>query len=318
MLYPLKFTPIFKERVWGGYKLCSILNKSINLNGKVGESWELSALDGDESVVVNGHLAGNTIRELIEIYMDELVGQKVFNQYAFEFPLLFKFLDADDDLSIQVHPSNEIALEKYNCLGKTEMWYIVDAEPEAKIYLGFKHEIDATICSELVREANLEQALQEYEVKPGDAFLVPAGTVHAIGKGILLAEIQQSSDITYRLYDYNRKDAKGNLRELHVEEALQALSFDYNFSPVLKLKGEKLLENEIFNVNKISFSGKIIRNYSDLDSFVVLMCVEGAASLEWNTESIELKKGELVFLPAEIEQVELYSMNMVGILEVNI
>ncbi|MDR1678982.1 MAG: class I mannose-6-phosphate isomerase [Prevotellaceae bacterium] len=312
MLYPLKFQPIFKSRIWGGTKLHTQLGKAVPKGETIGESWELSALAGNESVVANGTLAGKTINELMDIYKSELLGKQVFKRFEGKFPLLFKFIDAADNLSIQVHPNDEIAETKHNSSGKTEMWYIIDAEPEAKLYLGFTERISSEYCADLVKNAALEQKLQEYKVKAGDAFFIPAGLVHALGKGILLAEIQQSSDITYRLYDYNRRDSQGNFRELNVTDALDAIDFENNFSPKINIKGEALLCSNYFNVNKLSFLGEITRDYSDLDSFVVLMCVNGKVEIG----DLKIAKGETMLIPAILANITLKAKKKTEILEV--
>ncbi|MBP5742670.1 MAG: class I mannose-6-phosphate isomerase, partial [Paludibacteraceae bacterium] len=227
MLYPLKFKPILKNRIWGGSKLGTLMNKAVKNDENIGESWELSGLEGNESVVENGYLAGNTINELVEVYLDELVGQKVYDTFGQSFPLLFKFIDANDKLSVQVHPDDDMAQELYGTNGKTEMWYIIDAEKDAELYIGFDGKVDAKQCEEHIKNGTLADVLTVHKVKKGDAYFIPAGTVHAIGKGIILAEIQQSSDITYRLFDYDRKDKDGNKRELHLENALNALHYEY-------------------------------------------------------------------------------------------
>ncbi len=312
MLYPLKFQPILKPRIWGGTKLQSQFGKTTPTNEPIGESWELSAVAGDVSVVANGALAGETLTNLLKMHREDLVGKKVFSKYKFEFPLLFKFLDANEKLSIQVHPNDEVAFEKHGCSGKTEMWYIIDTEPEAKIYLGFNEKMTVENCINCIKNATLEEKLQEYSVKAGDVFSIPAGTVHALGKGILLAEIQQSSDITYRLYDYNRRDKNGNLRELHLEQALQVVDFDANFSSRIIPAGEELLRNDYFNVNKISFESEITRDYSALDSFVVLMCTKGKGEIG----GLDIAMGETVLVPAVMKNVSLQADCQTEILEI--
>jgi mannose-6-phosphate isomerase len=311
MLYPFKFKPILKHRIWGGSKLQTQLGKDIANGEKIGESWELSAIAGDESVVVNGNLKDKTINELIEKFGEKLLGHKVFEQFGRKFPLLFKFMYAEDNLSIQVHPNDEVAFANHGCSGKIEMWYIIDAEPNAKLYLGFNEKINAETCADCVKNATLEQKLQEYEVKAGDAFFIPAGMIHALGKGILLAEIQQSSDITYRLYDYDRRDARGKARELHVEQALKTIDFDNDFSPKIDIKGEELFSCDYFNVNKFSFSERLERNYSELGSFVVLMCTNGKAKIG----DLEIEKGETVLIPAIIKKIVLQADCETEILE---
>jgi len=230
MLYPLKFQPILKDKIWGGKKLKNLFNKAAETD-KLGESWELSGYENDESVVTNGFLAGNNLAELIEIYMDELVGDKVYNQYGLSFPLLFKLIDANENLSIQVHPGDEVAAERHNSYGKTEMWYVVDADPDGKLIIGFTKDCTREEYLDALDNDKVEDLLQHVPVKKGDVFFIPAGLVHAIGKGVVVAEIQQSSDITYRIYDFKRVDEQGNERELHTEQALDVIDFTASLHP---------------------------------------------------------------------------------------
>ncbi|MDR3704741.1 MAG: mannose-6-phosphate isomerase [Paludibacteraceae bacterium] len=322
MLYPLKFQPILKQRIWGGNKLKTIYNKTSEFDGNLGESWELSGIAGDESVVVNGELAGNTINELLEVYLDDLVGSKVFEKYQFTFPLLFKLIDANDKLSIQVHPNDEVAMEKHGCLGKTEMWYVIDAEDGAELTVGFSQPVDKDIYLQHFQRGTLESILKKEKVHAGDVFFIPAGLVHAIGKGVLLAEIQQSSDITYRIYDYNRVDAKGESRELHSERALEVINFDNTINAKVDYQNRinepvLLVACDYFNVNKISFDKTIIRDHSDFDSFVVYMCVSGSFEIDCQDGSIEkMMKGETILVPAEIGEIQLVAKSLVDVLEV--
>lgn len=306
-LYPLKFTPILKERIWGGTKLISVLNKPIS-DKKIGESWELSACAGEDSKVNNGFLAGNTLTELIEIYMGELVGESVYQHYGLNFPLLFKIIDAAENLSIQVHPDDETAAERHNSFGKTEMWYIMDAEPGAELIVGFNNGITKEKYIESVQNNSTENILKKVPVSKGDVVYIPAGLVHAIGKGILLAEIQQSSDITYRIYDYNRLDDKGNPRQLHVEQALDVINFESVENPKTIYKEiineiVPLVFSDYFTTNLIKFDKQIIRNYGDIDSFKVYMCTEGAYKILFNGEYTHVNKGETILIPASIGEV---------------
>jgi len=231
-LYPIRFSPIYKEKIWGGSRLKTILNKKIT-SDKIGESWEISAVQDNISLVENGFLEGNTLEEIISIYMGELVGEKIYEKFGIEFPLLFKFIDANDKLSIQVHPDNDLAKQRHQAYGKTEMWYVINAENDAEIIVGFNKEIDKYQYTKAVKENTLIKLLNKEKVKKSDAFYIPSGRVHAIGKGVLLAEIQQTSDITYRIYDWDRKDANGQERELHTEWALDAI--DYKFYKEYKI-----------------------------------------------------------------------------------
>ena len=201
-LYLLKFEPILKEKIWGGAKLKNLFNKK-SISAKTGESWEISDLENNASVVANGPLAGISIQELLKEYKAELVGKKVFENFGIKFPLLIKYIDAAENLSIQLHPDDVIAKEKHNSFGKTEMWYIVQADEGAELILGFKEPISKSKYVELVESNELPQALNRVKVAVGDAFIIPPGLIHAIGEGVVLAEIQQTSDVTYRIYDWD-------------------------------------------------------------------------------------------------------------------
>ena len=322
MLYPLKFNPILKDKIWGGTKLQKLFNKQSS-SACVGESWELSGYEGDESVVSNGFLAGNTLPELIEVYMGELVGDKIFNKFGLAFPLLLKLIDANDDLSIQVHPDDEVAAMRHNSFGKTEMWYVVDAEPDAQLIIGFPEDSSKEEYVEALEKGKVEDILQKVNVKKGDVFFIPAGLVHAIGKGVIVAEIQESSDITYRIYDYNRKDEKGNERELHIEQALDVIDFRAAKEPKIKYdnlenKVVNLTTNEFFTTNIIRFNQKLERNYAELDSFVAYMCMEGKAHVQYNNEEIAIIEGDTILIPAVLDQIILQPEKECTLLEVYI
>lgn len=225
-LYPFKFQPILKERLWGGTKLKDLLNKPSS-SDITGESWELSAVKGDVSIIENGPLAGTSLQEAINHHPQALLGKSVTNRFGTEFPILIKFIDAKQDLSIQLHPNDELAKERHNSFGKTEMWYIMQADPGAELIVGFKQDMTKENYEKHLNEGKLTDILNYEKVKEGDTFFINTGKVHAIGAGILLAEIQQTSDITYRVYDFNRKDKEGNLRELHTELAIDAIDYSY-------------------------------------------------------------------------------------------
>ncbi|MDD2286153.1 MAG: class I mannose-6-phosphate isomerase, partial [Paludibacter sp.] len=229
-LYPLKFTPILKDKIWGGSTLKKLFNKPSETD-KLGESWELSGYNGDISVASNGFLAGKSLGELIENYKGDLVGSQVYDRFGRTFPLLFKLIDANDNLSIQVHPGDEVALERHNSFGKTEMWYVIDAEPEGELIIGFKKDCTKEAYLKALEDGNLGDLLQCVKVAKGDVLFIPAGLVHAIGKGVVLAEIQQTSDITYRIYDYNRLDENGKERDLHTEDVLDVIDFTASSDP---------------------------------------------------------------------------------------
>lgn len=311
MLYPLKFKPIYKERIWGGRKIETAFGKKLPEGEKIGESWELSGVDGDVSVVSNGQLKGNSLQELIEIYMGDLVGDKVFDKYGEEFPLLIKLIDAADNLSIQVHPDDKLAAERHHSFGKTEMWYVVGHEQGAELYLGFNQPVTKEKYLEYLNAGRLAELLTAYKVQDGDSYFIPAGTIHAIGKGLLIAEIQQTSDITYRVFDWNRVDPKtGQGRELHTELALDAIEYksrsDYKTVAAPKVNASVPLEKcPYFQTNSLVVEGETVRDYAPLDSFVVYICLDGSLELEYEGGTETVKKGETVLLPAEIDEVTL-------------
>ena len=225
-LYPLKFKNIFKDKIWGGQKINTILGKDYTPLSNCGEMWVVSGVEGNQSIVENGFLAENELNEVVEIYMGDLVGEEVYEKYGNEFPVLIKFIDANDFLSIQVHPDDNLAKKRHAGNGKTEMWYIVEASPEAELISGFSKKVDKETYLEHLQNKTLKEILNFERVKAGDVFYMPAGRVHAIGPGILLAEIQQTSDITYRIYDWDRLGVDGSLRELHTDLALDAIDFE--------------------------------------------------------------------------------------------
>ncbi len=323
-LYPLKFKPVYQERIWGGNRLHSLLNKASCQNGGCGESWELSAVEGHVSVVSNGFLAGNDLQELIEIYLGDLVGERVYEQYGDEFPLLTKFIDTAQDLSIQVHPDDKLAKERHNAYGKTEMWYVLHADKGAHLNSGFNQEVDRQKYIEYLESGRLIELLNFEEVKAGDVFFIPAGRVHSIGKGIILAEIQQTSDVTYRIYDYDRKDKNGNKRELHTDWALDAIDYSYcdryktNYQAV-KNKTTEIVTCPYFTTNIIEFDQEITKDISAIDSFVIYICIEGNFEIFWNNETERVIKGDTILIPATLEE---YSLKPTGglakVLEVHI
>jgi mannose-6-phosphate isomerase len=305
-LYPLKFNPIYLEKIWGGNRIKTILGKDFSSHPNCGESWEISAVEGHISEVSNGFLKGNNLTELVEVYMGDLVGDKVYKKYGLEFPLLFKFIDANDDLSIQVHPNDEMAAERHNAYGKTEMWYVIHADKGGLINAGFNRQITREEYLEYLRNGKLTEVLCYDEVDPGDVFFMPAGRVHAICKGVLLAEIQQTSDITYRIYDYDRKDAQGNTRELHTDLALEAIDFTYREDyktkyNVEKNKSSEIVHCEYFTTNVLHFSEEVEKDYHLLDSFIVYMNLEGRFSIEFENGEEVIEKGETVLVPASLE-----------------
>jgi mannose-6-phosphate isomerase len=305
-LYPLKFDTIFKEKIWGGQKMKTILGKDFSPLKNCGETWEISGVAGNLSQVADGPLKGATLPELIEEFKGDLVGNKVYEQYGTEFPLLIKFIDAAQDLSIQVHPDDQLAKERHNSLGKTEMWYVFQADEGAKLISGFSKETNKKEYLDHLNSGKLTDILNEEKVEAGDCFYLPAGRVHTIGAGLLLAEIQQSSDVTYRIYDFDRTDDEGNKRELHTEQALDAL--DYKHYSQYKTEYQRGLNKEIplvksqyFQTNLLEFSTGIIREHYDKDSFVIYTCFEGSAEIDVLGQTTKISMGEAVLAPQNAE-----------------
>lgn len=320
-LYPLKFEPVLKEKLWGGTTLVSRYYKKADPARKYGESWELSSITGDLSVVSNGFLAGNNIEELIEVYMGDITGDAVFEKFGNEFPLLIKLIEAREDLSIQVHPGNTMAKERHKAYGKTEMWYILESERDSKIFTGFKEEITRETYLDALHSGELVSLLNIETPQPGDTFFTPAGRIHAIGSGIILAEIQQTSDITYRISDWNRKDSKGKSRDLHNDLAMDAIDFkaagENKISKKITLnKTENLVNCEFFTTNIICFNELISKDYNLIDSFVIYLCTEGEFLIRWDGNSEPVMKGDTVLLPAMIKEVVLEPSPEAKLLEI--
>lgn len=318
-LYPMKFTPILKETVWGGKKLKKLLGKDFDPLPNCGESWEISGMPGHVSVVNNGFLEGNELPELIEVYMGELAGEQVFDRFGTTFPLLVKFLDTSDDLSIQVHPGDSMALERHQSRGKAEMWYVVDAEPGAEIMLGFRDDVTPGLFREKLFDKSLQDLLQAYTVRPGDVFYIPPGQIHAIGKGVTLCEIQQASDITYRVYDWDRPGIDGNPRKLHIEEAMEALDFSSRDGRIAYESKDntpvELINSPEFTSRLLVFNRQINQEYFFVDSFVVYVCLKGRFSIQYAGGNEKVKAGECVLIPAEINNVGLEPEGLCQILE---
>ncbi|MFT6959417.1 MAG: mannose-6-phosphate isomerase [Polaribacter sp.] len=313
-LHPLKFTPVFKYRLWGGEKLKSVLNKEYSeLN--IGESWEISDVEEGETVVDSGFFQGKTLKDLTETYKAAFLGKGVYEKFGNKFPLLIKFIDAKTPLSIQVHPGNEIAKERHNSFGKNEMWYVMEADKDAELIVGFDEKLDKKDYDTYVIDGSILEVMHHENVAEGDTFYIPTGRVHAIGSGVLLAEIQQTSDITYRIYDYNRVDAKtGVLRDLHNDLAVDVIDFEcheeYKTNYETKTNASnKLVHSPYFTTNFLIIKGTLKKNYVLLDSFVIYICVDGSLELNHNDESYSLKKGETMLLPASIDTIELKSLS---------
>lgn len=313
-LYPLKFAPILKTKIWGGEKLHSVLGKE-KIGNKIGESWEISGVDGDFSVVENGSFKGENLKSLILKYKEKLVGKSIYARYKENFPLLVKFIDAKEKLSVQVHPDDELASQRHDTLGKTEMWYIVQADPEAKIITGFQNGINKDDYLSHLKNDTLEEILNKEVVKSGDAFYIKAGLIHAIGAGVLLAEIQETSDITYRIYDYNREGIDGEPRELHTQLALDAIDYSNNDDYKIRYTAKENNLNSL--VDCAYFTTQLLNLKKEhnfklpihSDCFVILMCVEGNAVIQYEEGNEHIKLGECMLIPADLKELSISSNN---------
>ena len=316
MLYPIRFKPLLKERIWGGKELLAKAKAGkatkIDPTKPYGESWELSAVEGDVSEVANGFLKKNNLEEIIEVYMGELIGDKIYEKYGLTFPLLIKSLDCHDVLSVQVHPDDKLAAERHNSYGKTEMWYVSGCKPGAALYVGFKNTaITREEYLQALNEDRLPEIMNRVEVKPGDVFFIPAGTIHALGKGCEVVEIQQTSDITYRVYDWNRVDDNGNPRELHTALAVDAIDFSKD-GEACHIKYEKQTNKSVkmvdcpyFTTNVIALEGEKEFDYASLDSFVLYICTTGEADVTVGGVTEHITPYELVMIPADADVVSL-------------
>jgi len=323
MLYPLKFNTIFKDKIWGGKKIKTVLGKDFSPLPNCGETWEISGVSGNVSTVANGSLKGKSLNKLIESYKTDLLGEEVFKHFGINFPLLIKFIDANDDLSIQVHPDDKLAKQRHNSFGKTEMWYIFQADPNSSLIVGFNKNTDKSEYLESLTNGKLTSILNREEAKAGDCYFIPAGRVHTIGKGLLLAEIQQTSDVTYRIYDFDRIDDKGQLRELHTEESVESL--DYNSYPQYKTSylerlndTSPLVSCQYFTTNLLSFNKTIEKDYKKIKSFVIYICFEGGATLETVQGVFEIKMGDSYLIPYSVKEIKLKPQELTKILEVYI
>ncbi len=302
-----------KERLWGGEKLHTLLNKPGNATN-TGESWELSGVPGDVSVVAQGTYKGKSLANLIAAYPEELLGPGVLSRFGREFPILIKFIDAQKDLSIQLHPGDELAQKRHNSFGKTEMWYIMEAEPGAELIIGFNRDTNRKAYEQALKTGQLTDLLHYEPVKEGDTFFINSGKIHAIGAGILLAEIQQSSDVTYRVYDFDRKDASGNLRELHTELALDAIDFDKREDfrvhyPSQSNLPNPMVESRYFNTTFWDLRAPETRSYPDANAFHVYLCVGGDARFTLGGNSIFIQRGETVLIPAAARELYISASN---------
>jgi mannose-6-phosphate isomerase len=319
-LYPLTFRPILKTKIWGGEKLNEFKTLSTAIDN-LGESWELSSVPGEVSIVTNGLYEGASLNSIIEKHKKDLLGSRVVNRYGNDFPLLIKFIHAKTDLSVQVHPDDEMAKREHNSFGKTEMWYILDTEPDAELLLGLKDGVDRGAFAKAIDQKQVMPLLNREKVTAGDSFFIPPGLVHAIGGGNLLAEIQQTSDITYRVYDYDRKDKKGELRELHVEKSLQAIDFDLNNNCKLNHKkdaegSQVLADCEYFKTNVVRKHGNHQIELKSDDTFTIIINCGDPFSISWQNEQFKVGRGQTYLIPACIDDAEIQTNGLAHYLSV--
>ena len=308
-MQPIKFNPLLVQTLWGGEKIIPFKHLNSDLT-QVGESWEISGVKGNETVVSEGEFKGKKLNELVDELKGKLVGEANYKRFGNDFPLLIKFIDARQELSIQVHPTDELAQKRGKLRGKTEMWYIMDSDENAKLRAGMKEKITPEQYKQMVEDDTITEAIAEYKVKEGNCFFLPAGRIHSIGTGCFLAEIQQTSDVTYRIYDFKRKDKDGNYRELHTEEAAECI--DYNVEPnyrteytPVKNEGVALVECPYFTTAVYDLNEPMTLDYSELDSFVILIGLKGSGEItdnEGNTTT--LCEGETILIPATTSEVK--------------
>lgn len=318
----LKFEPILKNKIWGGEKLTSLLGKKSALKN-IGESWEISGVKEAISIVVNKELKGIPLDELIIKYKNNLLGDKVYEQFGNDFPLLIKFIDAKEALSIQVHPNNDLAKKRHQSFGKNEMWYVLQAEKNANLVIGYKKDSSVEEFDFHLKNKTLLSILNTESIKEGDAYYIPTGTIHAIGAGVLLAEIQQTSDITYRIYDWERKNAEGTFRELHTEAAKDAI--DYHAKDVYKAayseeenSPSEIISNPYFTTSIVPLVGTLEINHQEKDSFVVYMCVAGGVTFQYEEQKESLQIGETLLVPATMKKFKIVAKEKSKLLEVYI
>lgn len=305
--YPITFEPILKERIWGGTKLKTLLDKNIKSEIS-GESWEISTVENEVSIVTNGFFEGQNLNQIIDLFPEAILGKIVYEKFGKQFPLLFKYLDAREDLSIQVHPNDQLAKARHHSFGKTEMWYVMQADHDARIIVGFKQNSSPSEYLSSLKNKNILEILDTKKVQAGDVFFLETGTVHAIGAGIVIAEIQQTSDITYRIYDFERKDKNGNERELHVDLAIDAINYNKIQAEIQYNKLENIsnqvIDCKYFTTNFIPLNGNLKLKKQE-NSFKVFMCVEGAFEIKLRGEIFSYKKGNTILIPAQMDDYEL-------------
>lgn len=313
VLYPIKFIPILKNKIWGGQKLKTILNKQSEFPN-LGESWEISDVEGDVSIVSNGYYKGKSLKDLLKILGPDLVGQQNYRIFEDKFPLLIKFIDARDDLSIQLHPNDKLAAERHNSFGKTEMWYVMQADKDSSLIVGFNQKITPEKYLKHLEDKTLTKILNFDKVKTGDTYFIEVGRVHAIGSGVMLAEIQQTSDVTYRVYDWDRIDDEGNKRELHNDLAIDAIDFDMpdNFRVSYSKKANKsneMVNCPYFTTNYLEVINNSIKKQNKRDSFFIYICVEGEATITYKEYTESIKVGETILMPADAIDYQITSKN---------
>ncbi len=318
----LKFQPILKEKIWGGEKLSNLLNKN-STKTNIGESWEISDVENDTSIVANGALQGKSLKELIANFKGDLVGDTIYKHFGEKFPLLIKFIDAKEALSIQLHPNDALAKERHNSFGKTEMWYVMQADEKANLIVGFQKEVTSQEYVKSLESKTLLDILNIDEVSEGDVYFIPTGRVHAIGAGVLLAEIQQTSDVTYRIYDWDRPNPDGTFRDLHTEEAIDAI--DYKVQDTYKTNYLKVENNSseivscpYFTTNVLPITEHIQIDHRGKDSFVIYMCVKGEVEFKHQNQQEKLQQGETILVPACINEFSIDTTSNSELLEVYI
>ena len=322
VLYPMKFKPIYKDKIWGGQKIKNLLHQDYGAMPNCGEMWLLSGVWDEQSIVENGDFAGDEINDLVETFMGDLVGEKVFDLYGEQFPILVKVIDANDWLSVQVHPDDELARKRGFENGKTEMWYVMQADKDAKLVMGLNHEIDKDRYINILKTNNIERYLNTIDVAQGDVFYIPAGMIHALGPGIMVAEIQQTSDVTYRIYDWDRIDVAGMKRQLHIPESVDAIDFKLvdcqktDYDQEAQNATVPVVNSPYFVTNYLQLQGQMMKDYSPIDSFVILLSTEGNFALQWDGGSLAVKTGECVLIPNSVKKVNIITLEPCKILEV--
>lgn len=309
MIYPLKFIPIYKTKIWGGNKISKIKSNDDSIPKYCGESWELSSVQDDVSIVANGFLAGNPLNDIIEIYMGELVGDSVFEKFSYEFPILLKIIDANDILSIQVHPDDEIAYKRHKARGKAELWYILESDENAKLYTGFNKNMTQEETFNNIQNGEINKYINQPLVKRGEVYNISPGLIHSIDKGTCLVEIQETSDLTYRVFDHGRQG-----RELHWELAKDIINYNKTNVPIIEYsklnnKTNEIIANEHFCINYLSVNTICNRDYFHLDSFVIYFCIEGSLIIDYGEDKISLVKGETILIPAAIKSINIIPEN---------